>query len=94
MTDYLLTRAHRKRKREISTRILRQTHDLMESLRDLKELTEELKSFYEHCGDEDSATRCQSLLTAFAKPVPIKMGVHGVDDMAHVLLLRLPEEKH
>lgn len=93
MVDYLLTREHRRRKREIALRLFKQTGELRESLRELKELAIELREFYTQVGDESSAAHAEVLNISVFADIPIKVGSSSTEDLGRVLLLVLPEEK-
>ena len=52
MTDFLLPREHRKRKRAIFAKAHRAFGDLTEALRDMREFVGDIKPLYDHLGEQ------------------------------------------
>jgi hypothetical protein len=93
MINYLLSRDHRRRKRELGLRILRQSSELRDSLIELKSLGDELADYYRAAGDDVTSAQARAMIADLGKGYPIKSGKSDVENLARVLLLVLPEEK-
>jgi hypothetical protein len=82
MTEFLLHRDKRKRKRAIYARAHKALHDLQESLRDMREFVGDIKPLYEHLGDAGNReVQVMSLLQRRLKLMTIKNNEIPVNEL-------------
>jgi hypothetical protein len=85
MTEFLLPRHLRKRKRAIYSRAHRALGDLIEALRDIREFTETTKPLYDELGDKAWPTdRAIDALLSNLRSLNVRQGTMPVEDVLSI----------